>query len=140
MVHTSYKVLLWNKANVQNIIKFRGNGDFDECVLCCFQRISSEMKSFFTSQREMHALECWEIYVQICGKVRWSLAIYGELWYYERSFLKGMTDWFCALNLWLQCFWVSKVFRSLWWETLFNSLVQRELIISFCRISFMWTQ
>lgn len=31
-------------------------------------RISSEMKWFFTSQREMHALECWEIYVQICGK------------------------------------------------------------------------
>ncbi|XP_062606334.1 telomere-associated protein RIF1-like [Saccostrea cucullata] len=31
-------------------------------------RIGSELKAFFTSQQEMHALECWEIFVQICGK------------------------------------------------------------------------
>ncbi|XP_061193994.1 telomere-associated protein RIF1-like [Saccostrea echinata] len=31
-------------------------------------RIGSELKGFFTCQQEVHALECWEIFVQICGK------------------------------------------------------------------------
>ncbi|XP_056007115.1 telomere-associated protein RIF1-like isoform X2 [Ostrea edulis] len=31
-------------------------------------RVGSDLKWFFTCQEEIHALECWEIYVQICGK------------------------------------------------------------------------
>lgn len=87
----------------------------DECVLC-FQRISSEMKSFFTSQREMHALECWEIYVQICGKVRWSLAMYCEVWYYERSFLKGLI---LCLKFMTAIFFECPKFLGLFGEKLF---------------------
>ena len=53
-------------VNLNVFTEFHWKYSFD-CVH--FQRISSEMKSFFTSQQELHALECWEIYVQICGQV-----------------------------------------------------------------------